>query len=204
MPNPHTLLISTAALTLIALSGWAGTELSARGTAEAGRGGHGGSGGSGGSERVGGVGGQPDDREDKIGVKTPNPELTTFRAGIPRGNYQTLVVSPRSAPRGVDVVTFIIRSRDGMGGVSDFTFFVPVGTTQTLNFPGGWSTQTDAVLFVLDSAEFAAWGVTSGAGANGGSFIRFLPVGRDTSRDADDREREREFEGFLREQQRNK
>lgn len=147
---------------------------------------------------------QPEDRTGRIGPKPPRPELATFRTAIPRATYQTIVVSARLAPRGVEIVPFVIRSRDGMNGVSDFTFYVPAGTTQTLCFPAGWATPTDAVLFALDGAEFAAWGVTMGNAGGPGSMVRFDPVGRDTARDLADRERERDFEAFLREQQRNK
>lgn len=179
MTRSKTVLLSVLALAIVGIGGWSSARSAFARTDP------------------------PDDREGKLGVKAPRPELASFRAAIPRGSYQTIVISPRTSPRGIDVIPFVIRSKDAMNGISDFTFFVPVGTTQTINFPGGWLTPTDAELFALEGAEFAAWGVTGG-GAGGGAMVRFLPVGRDISRDIADREREREFESFLREQQRNK
>ncbi|MCC6319952.1 MAG: hypothetical protein IT438_00770 [Phycisphaerales bacterium] len=176
MPRTRTLL-SLAALTTALFAGWQGSRLSRAHAA------------------------QP---EDRIGPKAPAPSLATFRAAIPRGVYQSVVVSSRLAPRGVDIVPFVIRAKNADSGVSDFTFYVPAGTTQTLTFPAGWANPTDAVLFALDGAEFAGWGVTMANGGAPGSMVRFERVERASNREADDRERERDFDTFLREQQRNK
>lgn len=145
----------------------------------------------------------PPESKLPLGQEPPDAEVMRFRAAIPRFQYQAIVVSPRVAGRGVGTVPFIIRSRDATGTVADTAFFVPVGTTQTITFPGsGWTPLTDSVLYALADAEFSAWGVTSGQ--QGGLFVRFLPVERDIQRDAEDREREREFESFLRERNRNR
>lgn len=133
----------------------------------------------------------------------------TYAVVIPRANYQSLVISPRDdggthggaqpAP-----VPFVLRTRDSNGVVSDFPFFVRVGDLHTIAFPTGWMPATAAALFAPNGAIFAAWGVTAGAPGVGGSTVRFEPIDRDPNRDTRNRERERDFEEFLREAQRNK
>ncbi len=133
----------------------------------------------------------------------------TYVVVIPQANYQSIVISPKDS--GVHggataaPVQFILRTRDVNGVVSDFPFFVRVGELHSIAFPTGWMPASAAALFAPDGATFAAWGVTAGAAAAaGGSTVRFEPIDRDPNRDTRNREREREFEEFLREAQRNK
>lgn len=132
----------------------------------------------------------------------------TYTVVIPRLTYQSIVISPRDDGGGrggarSTPVPFILRTRDASGVVSDFPFFVRVGDLHTISFPTGWMPPTAAALFAPDGATFAAWGVSAGAPGVGGSTVRFESIARDPNRDTRDRDREREFEEFLREAKRN-
>lgn len=152
------------------------------------------------------VSGQPDPEPPTL-----DPSMKgTYAVIIPHANYQSIVISPRDDGAGhggtrSTPVPFILRTRDVNGVVSDFPFFVRVGELHSIAFPTGWMPASAAALFAPDGATFAAWGVTAGAAAAaGGSTVRFEPIDRDPNRDTRNREREREFEEFLREAQRNK
>lgn len=124
---------------------------------------------------------------------------------IPQASYQSIVISPVQTGGRADPtisLPFIIRSRDAAGRVSDFTIMAHIGEPCTLTFPLAWRPSTDCLLLAPDDTTFAAWGVTSVPG--GGGLIPFEPLERDPNRDTRDRAREREFEEFLRERQRNR
>lgn len=124
---------------------------------------------------------------------------------IPQACYQSVVISPVQTGGRADPtisLPFIIRSQDAIGRVSDFTLMARIGEPCTLTFPLGWRPSTDCLLLAPNDTIFAAWGVTNAPG--GGGLIAFEPLERDPNRETRDRARERDFEEFLRERQRNR
>ncbi|MBX3386816.1 MAG: hypothetical protein KF768_09610 [Phycisphaeraceae bacterium] len=117
------------------------------------------------------------------------------RAAIPQGMYRALIVSPAPlAPdAGPNSSPFILRMRDANGTVEDFAFHVQPGETLTMPFSTGLTLATDALLVGPPNVPFAAWGQTD----NG--LIRAEDVSRDPLGDRAARDRERDFESFLRE-----
>lgn len=122
---------------------------------------------------------------------------------IPFGTYNTLVVSPAGGPLGPDgqprpgqSARFTLRTRTANGIVEDFVFHVPLGETLVLPFPSGLVLNADAMLIGPSSVRFAAWGQTDRG------LVPAEDVGRDPLDDRFARDREREYESFLRERDR--
>lgn len=148
--------------------------------------------------------GQPDGKTDHP-VSPMSPPTTLV---VPVASYQAIVISARgSTPEARQrnaVVPFTLRTRDATGVIADFPIFVPAGGTVEIVFPEVWRPSTASALYSPGGDLFAAWGVTAGPPGAGGNVLRFEPVERDPHRDIENRRREREFEEFLREVERNR
>ncbi len=123
-----------------------------------------------------------------------------YRAAIPAGTYRAFIASP--APTGNvergSAVRFVIRTMSAANEVEDFIFHVPAGETESITFPVALRLTTDSILYASGSVSFAAWGLTDQG------LVRVEEVTRDPREDANARERERDFEAFLRERERNR